>query len=285
MKKLLTALTLLFVGMAFCFPTAALAYNFGDYRSATLASKGWESLEEGDIEAVLAYTNKCLELYTAKAKEMQESLTEYPTGLEKDIFSYWALNDVATCLYIQGEAYRRADMLDEAKEAYQKIIDEVKFGQCWDVKGWFWKPAEAAQEKLAMIESGSALDFGDYSSAGLTGKAWEALKVKDLEAVLAYTNKCLEMYKDKAKEMQESLTEYAWESQDKVFSYWALNDVGTSLFIQGEAYRDAGKPEEAKKAYKKLVDEYFYAQCWDPQGWFWKPAEAAQQKLDEMEDM
>ena len=41
--------------------------------------------------------------------------------------------------------------------------------------------------------------------------------------------------------MQEDMTEYAWESKDKIFSYWALNDVGTSLFIKGEAFRKVGK--------------------------------------------
>jgi len=64
--------------------------------------------------------------------------------------------------------------------------------------------------------------------------------------------------------------------------YWALNDVGTSLFIKAEALKKAGKVDEAKKVYKELIDKYFYSQCWDPQGWFWKPAEAAQQALDEM---
>ena len=68
-------------------------------------------------------------------------------------------------------------------------------------------------------------------------------------------------------------------------SYWALNDVGTSLFILGEAYRQSDNKEEASKAYKQLIDEYFYAQCWDPNGWFWKPAEAAQQKLGELDNV
>ena len=47
----------------------------------------------------------------------------------------------------------------------------------------------------------------------------------------------------------------------------------------------AGKKEEATQAYKKLINEYFYGQCWDPQGWFWKPAEAAQQKLGELDNV
>ena len=194
----------------------------------------------------------------------------------------WALNDVATSLFIQGEAYRKAKMTDEAKEVYQKLIKEFSFGQCWDPKGWFWKPAEAAKEKIAMIESGTNLDFGDMTSETLTVKAWGALSGNDLEGVLAYTAKCLQLYESKAKEMQDSLAEYPWESKEKIFSYWALNDVGTSLFIQGEALRKAGKSQEAKAAYEKLVKEYSFAQCWDPQGWFWKPAEAAQRQLDEI---
>ncbi len=282
MKKLFIILALLTAGFGVYYPGAVYAYNFGDYRSVTLTTKAWEALDKGDIEAVLAYTNKCLELYGEQAKKMQSSLTDYATGKNEDIFKYWALNDVATSLFIQGEAYRRANMMDEAKEVFQKLINEYSYGQCWDPKGWFWKPAEAAQEKLALIESGSKADFGDGSSQQLTVKAWAALKDNNLDDVLTYTNKCIEQYGQKAKEMQGSLTEYPWESKEKIFSYWALNDVGTCLFVQGEAYKAAGKIEEAKKAYKKLIAEYFYAQCWDPQGWFWKPAEAAQQKMDEL---
>ncbi len=260
----------------------AVAYNFGDYRSTTLVSKAWEALDKNDIEAVLAYTNKCIELYAEQARKMQSELKDYPAGNNDDIFKLWALNDVATSYYIQGEAYRKANMKDESKEAYSKLIKDFTFGQCWDIKGWFWKPAEAAKEKLAMIESGVNLDFGDYSSTQLVQKAWASMAANDLNAVEAYVNKIMELYSAKAKDMQASLKEYPYESKEKTNSYWALNDVGTALFVLGEAYRQAGKKEEAADAYKKLIDEYFYAQCWDPKGWFWKPAEAAQQKLGEM---
>jgi len=259
------------------------AYSFGDYRSSTLVTKAWSALDKNDIEAVLAFTNKCIELYASKAKEMQTSLKDYATGSNDDIFKYWALNDVAVSYYIQGEAYRKANMKDESKEAYNKLIKDFSFGQCWDIKGWFWKPAEAAKEKMAMVESGVNIDFGDYSSSQLVQKAWAALAANDLNAVVSFANKATDLYSAKAKEMQASLKEYPWESKEKTMSYWALNDVGTVLFVLGEAYRNAGKKEEAAKAYKQLIDEYFYAQCWDPQGWFWKPAEAAQQKLGEME--
>ena len=100
----------------------AAAYNFGDFRSETLATKAWGALAQNDIEAVLAYTNKCIELYAEQAKKMQDSLKDYAKGSNDEIFSFWALNDVATSLFIQGEAYRNANMKAEAKEVYNKII-------------------------------------------------------------------------------------------------------------------------------------------------------------------
>ena len=282
MKKIVLTLALTFAGLSAFLPTSASAYNFGDFRSETLATKAWGALAEGDIEAVLAYTNKCLELYTEQAAGMQKSLTGYASGSNDEIFSYWALNDVATSLFIKGEAYRKVNMKDEALEAYQRIINEFSYGQTWDPNGWFWKPAEAAKEKVAMIKSGSNLDFGDYTSSFMTTQAWKALDASDYESVMTYANKVIEMYSDQAKKMQSSLTEYPWESKDKIFSYWALNDVGTSLYIKGEALKRQGNSAEAKEAFSDLVDEYFFAQCWDPKGWFWKPAEAAQQELDDL---
>ena len=167
MKKAIFAVTLLVVSIGFCMPQNVSAYNFGDYRSETLVSKAWKALGEGDIEAVLAYTNKCIELYAGQAMKMQESLTDFPEGSDDVIFSYWALNDVATSYFIQGEAFRKAGMKDEAVEAYEKVVKDYMYGQAWDTQGWFWKPSDAASEKLALIRSGSDVDFGDYSSENI----------------------------------------------------------------------------------------------------------------------
>lgn len=285
MRKCLILAVLLAAGTVFAQVSPAQAqsgYNFGDYRSVTLVGKAWQALGEDDLDAVLAYTNKTAELYAGEARDMQASLDAYPEGNNDKIFSYWALNDVGTAYFIQGEAYRKAGMMQEAKGAYQKVIDEFSYAQTWDPGGWFWKPAEAAQTKIAMIDSGSKIDFGNNSSETLVSKAWQALADKDLEAVEAYCKKAEEMYGDEAQKMQESLDEYPWESKEKIFEYWALNDVGTCLFIQGEAYRKAGMDDKAKEAYEKVVEDYSFAQTWDPAGWFWKPAEAAQEKLVSM---
>jgi hypothetical protein len=86
-------------------PVAA-GYNFGDYRSSTLTTKAWQSLAEKNTDAVVVYTNKCIDMYAPQAIKMQSELKDYPSGDPQTVFSYWAVNDVATSLYIQGEAYR-----------------------------------------------------------------------------------------------------------------------------------------------------------------------------------
>ena len=140
----------------------------------------------------------------------------------------------------------------EAMEAFQLVIRDFRFGQAWDTNGWFWKPAEAAKEKLAMLDSGTFYDFGDYSSSYLTTQAWKALAEADPKVVDVYADKVISLYEDKAREMQESLSEYPWQSREHIFKYWALNDVGTVYFIKAEAYKKAGLTQEAREAYKKI---------------------------------
>jgi hypothetical protein len=50
MKKFIVILSVFLLGAGLCllYPSSALAYNFGDYRSVTLTTKAWEALEEGD---------------------------------------------------------------------------------------------------------------------------------------------------------------------------------------------------------------------------------------------
>ena len=260
--------------------------SFGDYRSSTLTTKSWQALAEKDLDGVVIYTNKCIGMYAVEAAKMQASLKEYPSGDPQKIFSYWAINDVATSLFIQGEAYRKAKDMDKAKAAYQRVVNEFSYGQTYDpASKTFWKPVEAAQDGLYMIEKNLDLDFGDMTSQTIVRRMWASLEKKNLEAVIAYDMKLERLYGKTAKDMQAPLKKYPQLPAEKIHMYWALNDVGTGMFILGEAYQDAGKKEAAIQAYQKVSSDYFYAQCWDPQGWFWKPADGAQQKLLEIEAM
>lgn len=136
----------------------------------------------------------------------------------------------------------------------------------------------------AQLAAQQTPDFGDHSSSTLTTKAWDALGVGDAQLAITYAEKCISMYRSQAVEMQTGLDGFApTDPPEAASKYWALNDVGTCLFIKGEALMKLGLNDQALAAYKELVDKLGYAQCWDKRGWFWKPAEAAKQKIVELE--
>jgi tetratricopeptide (TPR) repeat protein len=252
-------------------------YDFGDYTSETLTTKAWEALTAGDYAAVEAYAGKCIDMYEAQAIEQSQSLTDFAP--KKDAFNYWALNDVATSHFILGSARTAQGRVKEAQKEFQTVIDKYPFAQCWDPRGWFWHPAEAANDKLSTM--GTPYDFGDYTSMTLTVKAWEALGKNDHKGVELYAKKCFELYEAEAKKQQKSLTDFA--PKDKAFDYWALNDVGTCYFILGESLLNQKKYPEAKAAYERVINDFGFAQCWDPKGWFWQVAKGSKDKIKKIQ--
>jgi len=248
--------------------------------SVALVADAWEAFKNDDLASVIRLTDVCINRYGSKARQMQVELQDYVTGTKEMIQSKWALNDVATALFIQGKALQNVKRYKESKAAYQKLISNYQFGQSWDPKGWFWKPAEVAQENIVMIETKIFYDFGDYTSWTLVTRAWEALRDENLTLVLGYTDKCIHLYEDRAREMQASLSDYPTGNDEKLFSYWALNDIATAHFIRGRAFMLEGKTEEAIHEFEIVRDEFSLGQCWDPRGWWWKPVVEAKNWLD-----
>ncbi len=123
-----------------------------------------------------------------------------------------------------------------------------------------------------------SLDFGDSSSATLVQKAWKASAGKDYPELFAYTQRCVELYGEEGKRMNAALTEF--EPPQRAAQLWALNDVGTCLFIMAHAYEDLDMYPEATKTYKALAEDYSFSQCWDEKGWFWHPAADAARKAE-----
>ena len=66
----------------------------------------------------------------------------------------------------------------------------------------------------------------------LTGKAWKALEGKDYDSVMGYTQKCIDMFKDKAVEMQKGLTaEPDTSDKAKVFANWTKPSFGSDSWL------------------------------------------------------
>jgi tetratricopeptide (TPR) repeat protein len=158
MKKLVTLIALLgFTSWSFAEESADLGLDYGDFTSMTLQVKAWDALGEGQYEDAVKYTEKCTQLYEKKAREMQASLSSKPSS---DVVNdYWALNDVGTCYFIRGEALTKLRQYKEALAAYKVVKDELYYSQCWDPKGWYWSPSDAAYPKVEMLEARINGDF------------------------------------------------------------------------------------------------------------------------------
>ena len=131
-------------------PTLAPTLDFGDHSSSTLTTKAWQALGAGKHAEVDGYVAKCIELYEAKALEMQKGLTA--AAPKETANEYWALNDVGTCYYIRGQSKEARGDKEAATADYKTLVEKLSFAQCWDTKGWFWKPADAAKDKLKSLE-------------------------------------------------------------------------------------------------------------------------------------
>jgi len=255
------------------------------YSSASLTINAWGAFNEQQYELAIEFSEKCIHRYSDKAIRMQSELTDFPEGSSDDIHRYYALNDVTTAHYIKAESLFALDRIEEAVTVYQALLDYYTFGQCWDQRGWFWKPAVAAREKLNMIETGDFYDFGDYSSMTLIVGAWTALENKKFDVLMRYTNKCIELYAQEAQDMQNVLHKLPKGSNEYINSFWALNDVATAYFIQGEALRESAQIEAAVESYQRVIDQYSYAQCWDPRGWFWRVSDGARNRLNMLQSL
>jgi tetratricopeptide (TPR) repeat protein len=145
------AIMVLLCASPFAAQSATVVQNLS---SGDLTTRAWATHGKGDIEATNKYTQECIDLYKDQAEKEQASLTALPKN-KKEIEAVQALNDVATCYFIQAESLLRQGKTDEAKKILQLILNKYSFAQSWDARGWFWSIGFAVQQTLKKIESGT----------------------------------------------------------------------------------------------------------------------------------
>lgn len=115
--------------------------------SEALTVAGWDSLNARRYDDTLLYARTCLRLYLEAGRQQNEAkggFIEWRADDSDDtkqrIFSYWALNDCVACEFqIVKACWARGDR--ETAEAAAKVIKkDLRWGQVWDPRGWFWKP-------------------------------------------------------------------------------------------------------------------------------------------------
>jgi len=132
-------------------PAEDAAPDFGDSSSATLTTMAWNALNEKTPAKAQVFARKCIDSFGTQALAMQKTLTE-PTSVKEETEKLWALNDVGTCYFILGQSLEADGKKKEALVAYKTLVDTLPYAQCWDTKGWYWKPADAARDKVKALE-------------------------------------------------------------------------------------------------------------------------------------
>ena len=112
----------------------------------------------------------------------------------------------------------------------------------------------------------------------LKKEAWDYYWLGEYDMALRLVSKVIDQWAPEARELNAKLD--AFPSDGLRTTYVALNEVGTCYWIRGESLRKQGDLQGAMKAYNTLVDEFGYAQCWNHQGWWWKPGDAARKVRD-----
>jgi tetratricopeptide (TPR) repeat protein len=125
----------------------------------------------------------------------------------------------------------------------------------------------------------------------LTADAWKALEKKTFREAIAKADKCIESFEGSAVKLQGQLEkasarvpkgEVTEEEKKVVHKNGLLNDVATCYFIKGKAHEGLKEKDAAIAAYKAAA-KLTHARTWDPAGpWFWSPAEAATERLEEL---
>lgn len=173
-------------------------------------------------------------------------------------------------------------ILDQADEQRIAIADRKVLDQ-------------AARQVIPLLQkpapdpiSGTILCPGDTSEE-FVKQSWDALKNKDYAKAFACTDNAIRKWSRQADNQQlkaanNGCSETPQPEVPKAYftANWALSDIATAWFIRGEAFREQAKWGQAREAYKTVIDKYHCAFTWEPKGWFWRTADTAQEKYDEI---
>jgi len=137
--------------------------------------------------------------------------------------------------------------------------------------------------------AGRALSAGkNVLNNELVSAAFDALNKDDFPRAIANADRCISEFGGAADQEQDKLEKAKIpipgtgkvpdQEKQVIFSRGLLNDVATCFFIKGKAAESLGQQGIAISSYEEAA-RYTYARCWDPNGWFWSPSEAAKGRL------
>jgi tetratricopeptide (TPR) repeat protein len=154
---------------------------------------------------------------------------------------------------------------------------------------------QAAQQVIPLLQKpaqdpiSSTIACAGDTSQELVKQSWAALLDKDYDKALACTDRAIKKWSRQADTQQLKAatgdcdeTPKPEDQKPYFTANWALSDIATSWFIRGEVFYQQAKWKQAREAYKNVLDKYHCAFTLSREGWFWRTADGAQEKYDEI---
>jgi len=274
-----------------------------------------EASFQNDLAKVDELVEQCLASYEREAKRQQALLKDFPVRGQEE--QYQILNDVATTLFTKAEALMNNGKTEEAIALFQKVIDEYKWAQAWDPRGWFWSVAEKSQASIDVLtgkieeeeeaiktESTAPrlehpgkdkvvdyLKYGKFVNVGRKDYRYEIINHKGLSEAVGegiYPNGGAVFKNSRYQELSREgkLKGSHWDfvnTDDLEAAYYkwmtAQEPWGVKLFYIGMIFEKAKMYYEALKAYRALIVHFPQAVAWTYWQTPWYPAQVAIAKI------
>lgn len=124
----------------------------------------------------------------------------------------------------------------------------------------------------------SRADAADQADrlAGELGKAWDILNGGDAARAVVFVDGVMETIGDEAQAEARRMKGFAPSGRER--DYHRVNVAGTLLYVRALALQRSGQRDAWLEGLERAWKEYPFCQAWDPQGWYWKPAQAAKKE-------
>ncbi len=273
-----------------------------------------EASSKNDLNKVIELADQCVSLYEKEAKIQQAQLKDFPISGEEG--KYQELNDVAACFFTKGEALMNNGKTEEAIAVFQKIIEEYKWAQSWDPRGWFWSVAEKSQDSINVLSGKEEVEriekslrtvphfekpgkekivnytkYGKFTNVGTKDYKYVIEDFKGLSDAVGegiYPNNGTvfknEHYQQLSKNGRLKGTHWDYvntEDLEAAYYKWLMapEPWGVKLYYLGLTFEKARMYHEALKAYRALIVHFPDAVAWTYWHTPWYPAQAAIAKI------
>ena len=123
-----------------------------------VTGKAWKALGQKNWQEVIKQADYADSRWGDRARQLNRELDGYPEG--ESARNFGVLNELATITLLKAQALEKNWEPEAAARVYEQVITDFKYGQCWDKKGWWWKPAETALDALNRIAPGEFASIG-----------------------------------------------------------------------------------------------------------------------------